>query len=78
MACANTGGTMNYVTVYRANGTLAQQQWNYDGRPNAPGRWMTYEADGKTPSVEVQTRDGFVRDGVLSMILPFTWSVSPG
>lgn len=59
---ARTGGTMDRVTVYRADASLAQEQWNYDGRPNAPGRWITYDADGRTPSIEVQAARGCVSD----------------
>lgn len=59
---AGVGGTMDRITVYRADGTLQHEQWNYDGRLNAPGRWRTYEADGRTPSIEVQARHGSVTD----------------
>jgi hypothetical protein len=51
---------MSRVTVYRADGTLEHEQWSYDGRPNSAGRWRTYDADGRSPKLEVCAGHGYV------------------
>ena len=45
---------MMRVWIYRADGTLEQEQHNVDEEPNAPIYWIVYEADGKTKRTEVQ------------------------
>ena len=43
------------MSTYRSDGTLRLEQLNADARPNVPGYWITYGADGRTREVEVLT-----------------------
>lgn len=54
--------SIDRADVHRADGSLELEQWNIDGRPNAPGYWIIYAPDGHTKEVAVSATHGYVNE----------------